>query len=136
MPNIQRTARLGRTRCSRIVTPRSGAARRSPRRSGSRTQRSSDTWIYSPDRSSCVSFWSTHAGAELDFVWKRGHRLVGFEAKWRDAPAMTRSMHVALADLGLEALYVVYPGPKRYALAKRVEVPPIADLGSVLPMRS
>jgi hypothetical protein len=80
-----------------------------------------------------VYFWATHAGAELDFLWRQGRRLVGFEAKWSDAPAMTRSMHVALGDLGLERLYVVYPGPKRYALAKRVEVLPIADLQSVLP---
>lgn len=80
-----------------------------------------------------VFFWSTHAGAELDFVWTRGQRRVGFEAKWADAPVMTKSMHIALTDLGLDALYVVYPGPKRYTLSRRVEVLPIADLPSVLP---
>ena len=80
-----------------------------------------------------VFFWSTHAGAELDFVWRRGDRLVGIEAKWSDAPSMTKSMHIALADLGLSALWVVYPGPKRYRLDKRVEVLPIAELPSVLP---
>jgi predicted AAA+ superfamily ATPase len=77
-------------------------------------------------------FWSTHAGAEVDFVWKRGQRLVGIEAKWGDAPGMTRSMHAGLADLGLHALYVVYPGPRRYRLAERVEVLPISELPSVL----
>jgi predicted AAA+ superfamily ATPase len=82
-----------------------------------------------------VFFWSTHAGAEIDFVWKRGHRLVGFEAKWNDAPAMTKSMHIALADLELEALNVVYPGPRRYRLHPRVEVIPLGDLGSILPAR-
>lgn len=82
-----------------------------------------------------VAFWSTHAGAEVDFVWSRGRRLVGFEAKWRDAPAVTKSMHIAMADLELEALYVVYPGPKRYALAKRIEALPLIDLPSVLPSR-
>ncbi|MSO48773.1 MAG: DUF4143 domain-containing protein [Acidobacteria bacterium] len=35
-----------------------------------------------------VAFWSTLAGAELDFIWKRGCRLIGFEAKWRDATVM------------------------------------------------
>jgi predicted AAA+ superfamily ATPase len=79
-----------------------------------------------------VYFWAIHAGAELDFLWRQGGRLVGFEAKWSDAPTMTKSMHVALGDLGLERLYVVYPGP-RYALAKRVEVLPMTDLQSVLP---
>lgn len=82
-----------------------------------------------------VFFWSTHAGAEMDFVWTRGQRRVGFEAKWADAPAMTKSMHIALADLELETLYVVYPGPKRYALAKHVEALPIADFPLVLPKR-
>jgi predicted AAA+ superfamily ATPase len=82
-----------------------------------------------------VAFWSTHAGAEVDFVWARGRHRVGFEAKWRDAPVITKSMHIALADLGLEMLYVIYPGPKRYALAKRIEALPLADLPSVLPPR-
>ena len=27
---------------------------------------------------------------------------------------MTRSMHVALSDLSLDHLWVVYPGPSRY----------------------
>ncbi len=80
-------------------------------------------------------FWSTHAGAEVDFVWRRGERLVGFEAKWGDAPTMTKSMHVALVDLGLAALYVVYPGPHRYRLHERVEVVPIGELSSVVPRR-
>lgn len=79
-----------------------------------------------------VFFWSTHAGAELDFVWRRGNRLVGFEAKWSDAPTMTKSMHVALADLELAQLYVVYPGPRRYRIDRRVEVIPIGDLAGVL----
>ena len=83
-----------------------------------------------------VFFWSTHAGAEVDFVWNRGGRLVGFEAKWSDAPSMTKSMHIALADLDLDQLYVVYPGPRRYRLDARVEVLPIAALSSVLPSRS
>lgn len=79
-----------------------------------------------------VFFWSTHAGAELDFVWRRGNRLVGFEAKWSDAPAMTKSMHIALADLELAHLYVVYPGPRRYRIDRRVEVIPIGELAGVL----
>lgn len=79
-----------------------------------------------------VFFWSTHAGAEIDFVWRRGKRLTGIEVKWSDAPAMTKSMHIALADLGLDALYVVYPGPRRYRLAKRVEALPIGELSSIL----
>jgi len=82
-----------------------------------------------------VFFWSTHAGAEIDFIWRRANRLIGIEAKWADAPKMTKSMHIALADLRLSALYVAYPGPRRYRLAPRVEVLPIGDLATVLPAR-
>lgn len=82
-----------------------------------------------------VFFWSTHAGAEIDFIWRRANRLIGIEAKWGDAPRMTKSMHIALADLRLSALYVAYPGPRRYRLAPRVEVLPIGDLATVLPAR-
>ena len=79
-----------------------------------------------------LTFWSTHAGAELDFVLSRGQHRTGFEVKWGDAPKMTRSMHVALADLGLKHLFVVYPGPVRYTIAKRVEAIPLATLDDVL----
>ncbi|MBI4956321.1 MAG: ATP-binding protein [Myxococcales bacterium] len=77
-------------------------------------------------------FWATHGGAELDVLVVRGARKLGFEVKWGDAPAMTRSMHQALADLGLERLSVVYPGPKRYRLAPRVEVVPVTELDELL----
>lgn len=65
-------------------------------------------------------------------------RLVrgGFPRAWGDAPTLTKSMRVALDGLGLSALYIVYPGPKRYALARDVEVLPIRELASVLPRGS
>ena len=37
-------------------------------------------------------------------------------------------MRIALVDLKLEELLVVYPGGKRYALTKKVEVVPLAQL--------
>lgn len=79
-----------------------------------------------------VFFWSTHGGAELDVLWRAGPKPIGFEVKWSDAPKMTRSMHVALADLSLRALFVVYPGPKRFKLAEKVEALPLSQLGDVL----
>ena len=36
-------------------------------------------------------------------------------------------MHVALADLRLDALYVVCQGSSRYRLADKVEVVPVAE---------
>ena len=72
-----------------------------------------------------VYFWATHAGAELDILIQRGRAPIGIEVKWGDAPQMTKSMGVALSDLGLRRLVVVYPGPKRYSVHKNVEVVPI-----------
>ena len=61
-------------------------------------------------------FWGTHAGAELDLLMFKHGLRVGVEFKRVDAPTMTASMHIAIQDLKLDALYVVYPGSRRYAL--------------------
>ena len=76
-------------------------------------------------------FWATHAGAELDLLMMKDGRRIGVEFKRADAPQMTASMRIATQDLALEALYVVYPGERRYALADRVEAVPLSAL---LPM--
>jgi predicted AAA+ superfamily ATPase len=65
-------------------------------------------------------FWATHAGAELDLLVLRGRRRWGFEFKHTSAPAVTRSMRVALDDLRLERLDVVHGGPHSFTLAPRI----------------
>ena len=45
-----------------------------------------------------------------------------------DAPVLTPSMRIALADLRLDQLYVVYPGERPYALTRKVEVVPLAQM--------
>jgi len=73
-------------------------------------------------------FWATHGGAELDLLMLKDGRRVGVEFKRMDAPRLTPSMRTALQDLKLEALYVVHPGDRRYALAEKVEAVPLAAL--------
>ena len=73
-------------------------------------------------------FWATHNGAEIDLVLFQRGRRIGIECKRADAPTLTPSMRIALADLKLDKLYVVYPGEQRYALAKNVEAVPLAEL--------
>ncbi len=73
-------------------------------------------------------FWATHAGAELDLLMFKNGQRVGVEFKRADAPTLTPSMRIALADLQLHALYVVYPGQRRYQLAPQVQVLPLAAL--------
>ena len=71
-------------------------------------------------------FWGTHAGAELDLLVTVKGKRFGFEFKLSDAPGTTRSMHVAAESLGLEKLFVIYPGKERYPLAPRIEAVPLA----------
>lgn len=71
-----------------------------------------------------VYYWATHQGAEIDLVLFKGGRMYGVEIKRQDAPTMTPSMRIALEDLKLERLAVIYPGQKRYELHKRISVVP------------
>jgi len=71
-------------------------------------------------------YWATHNGAELDLLLFKGGRRIGVECKRADAPVLTPSMRIALSDLKLDRLYVLYPGEKVYSLAKQVEVIPLA----------
>ena len=50
-------------------------------------------------------FLATHQGAELDLLlFKRGGRI-GIECKRADAPVLTPSMRIALADLKFDELH-------------------------------
>jgi predicted AAA+ superfamily ATPase len=73
-------------------------------------------------------FWATHQGAELDLLLFKNDRRLGVEIKRMDAPILTPSMRSALADLKLEQLIVLYPGPETYELEPRVRVMPISAL--------
>ena len=73
-------------------------------------------------------FWATHGGAELDLFVVRGGRRYGFEFKFADAPGTTKSMRVALTDLKLEKLWVVYPGNRGFALDDKIEAVPLSEL--------
>ncbi len=75
-------------------------------------------------------FWGTHAGAELDLLLVKHGRRLGVECKRMDAPRLTASMQIALADLALDHLAVVYPGDRPYPLADRVTVVPLAAIAS------
>jgi hypothetical protein len=80
-------------------------------------------------------FWATHQGAELDLLIVQGEQRRGVEFKRTTTPAMTRSMHVALADLRLDRLDVVHAGPDTFPLATRVRAVAAARLLEDLPAR-
>jgi predicted AAA+ superfamily ATPase len=64
-------------------------------------------------RNEAVFFWSTHSGAEVDLFWQHQGKNWAVEFKYMEAPRKSLSMQSALKDLGLERLWVVYPGSRK-----------------------
>jgi len=73
-------------------------------------------------------FWGTQSGAELDLLLFAGGARYGVEVKYGDAPGITKSMRIALDDLELGHLFVVYPGPEAYELDKRITALPLEQI--------
>jgi predicted AAA+ superfamily ATPase len=75
-------------------------------------------------------FWAVHSGSELDLLMFHRGKRIGVEFKRADAPQMTRSMGIAMRDLKLDELLVIYPGTRSYALADHVRVMPLVELAA------
>ena len=73
-------------------------------------------------------FWATHTGAELDLLILKDGRRYGIEVKRQDAPRLTASMRIALEDLKLDNLCVLYPGSRAYDISHRVRAVPLTSL--------
>lgn len=85
------------------------------------------------DDSQC-HFWGTHSGAEIDLIIQgRGGKLRGFEIKRTSSPAVTRSMHTAMADLGLRSIDLIHAGDETFPLAKGIRAVAAARLLDDLP---
>ena len=78
-------------------------------------------------------FYAIHSGSELDLFFPASQ--TGIEVKFQDAPKLTRSMRIAMEDLGLKELLVAYPGTREYPLAENIRVLPLSrvcgELGGV-----
>jgi predicted AAA+ superfamily ATPase len=75
-----------------------------------------------------VYYWATHNGAQIDLVFFKDGHMYGVEVKRADAPTMTPSMRIALEDLKLEHIAVIYPGERRYSLHKKIDVMPFETI--------
>ena len=76
-------------------------------------------------------FYGTQRGAELDLLLLRRGKRWGFEFKCTDAPRTTKSMHIAMGDLKLEHLWVVYPGTLRYAMTENITALPLREIHQI-----
>lgn len=69
-----------------------------------------------------IYFWATHGEAELDLLLFHKGKKLGFEFKYSSSPKITRSMRIAMEDLNLDKLTIIYPGNKNYLLAENIHV--------------
>ncbi|MBT3317319.1 ATP-binding protein [bacterium] len=76
-------------------------------------------------------FWATHSDAELDLLFVSGGKRYGIEFKFNEAPKTSRSMRIAIDDLNLEQLWIVYPGEHAYAIDDKISVMPLSKLGEL-----
>ena len=65
-------------------------------------------------------FWATQADAELDLFFMKDGKRLGFEFKYADVPKVTKSMVIAIKDLKLDHLTIVYPGNQNFPLAENI----------------
>jgi predicted AAA+ superfamily ATPase len=86
--------------------------------------------VLSLTRTRDAFFWATHQGAEIDLLILRDGKRYGFEMKASDAPTMTKSIRIAVQDLRLERVFLIYPGRESYPLDKRADVVAVSDLSS------
>lgn len=73
-------------------------------------------------------FWSTYSSAELDLLFLHQGRRYGVEFKFNEAPKITRSMRVAIDDLKLDQLWIIYPGEHKYPADEKIQVWPLQQI--------
>jgi hypothetical protein len=74
------------------------------------------------------SFYATHSQAELDLLWQHDGRNYGCEFKYGDSVKMTKSMKIAIDDLGLKKIWVVYPGNRKYPITENISALPLREI--------
>jgi hypothetical protein len=79
-------------------------------------------------RPSDAYYWATHNGAELDLLFTHRGRRYGVELKFNEAPTATKSMRVAIDDLGLSHLWIVYLGAEKFPIGPRLSAWPLRDV--------
>ena len=79
-------------------------------------------WLYD------AYFWGTHAGAELDMMFVYHGKNFGLEIKFTEAPKTSKSMHIAIENLGLKHLWIIHPGPYTYPMTETISALSITDL--------
>ena len=77
-------------------------------------------------------FWSTYSGAEIDLLLMMNGIRIGIDCRFTETPKPTKSMYIALKDLELSKLYIIYPGEEHYPVNEFIEAIPLPDFMEML----
>lgn len=66
-------------------------------------------------------FWATQGHAELDLLIIKNGKRLGFEFKYTDLPKVTKSMTIAMVDLKLDKLFIIFPGKESFSLTNNID---------------
>ena len=78
-----------------------------------------------------ISFYRTADGAEMDFVVRRGQKIVALECKASTAPSVGKGTYSALDAIRPTAAYVVAPVGETYPLNDRITAIPLSGLDDI-----
>ncbi len=70
--------------------------------------------------------------AEIDFVIKKGKRLVAIECKLSKAPRVTKGFYYLLADLKIKEAFVVSPIEEGFSISKEARAVSLSELLKIL----
>jgi predicted AAA+ superfamily ATPase len=65
-------------------------------------------------------FWSTQNKAEIDLLVTINGKRIAYEFKFTDSPKITKSVRMAMNDLKLDKVYIIYPGNKEYQMEDKI----------------
>ncbi len=73
-------------------------------------------------------FWSTHQGTEIDLFFLHEGQRFGVEVKYGESPRITKSIRVAIKDLRLRHVWLIYPGDQEYTADNNITVIPLSAI--------
>jgi predicted AAA+ superfamily ATPase len=79
-----------------------------------------------------ANYWGVHGVGEIDLLIFSSGKRYGIEARFSEAPIITRGLHVAFEDLGLQHLWIIYPGENDYPITKNISVLPFKQILSLV----
>jgi predicted AAA+ superfamily ATPase len=73
-------------------------------------------------------YWATHSGAGIDLFFPLRGRRFGVEFKFTEGPRLSKSMQVAVEDLNLDHLWLIYPGEHSFPVQRKISAWPLKEI--------